>query len=239
MLWLLVPLGFLAGSVPFGFLLGKAKGIDIREHGSGNIGSTNVFRILGKKAGIFCLILDALKGFIPVLLAINLCRIEGTNPLMGIGFLSNLNDPLEGSQQFLGQSIQVLTALATILGHNYSPWIGFKGGKGIATTGGALIALMPAAVVILILVFIIVTKITKYVSVGSIATGIALPIITGLGSYYHIQKGDIPPGGWNKPLFIFSLVAGILAIWKHRTNIARLRAGTEHRIGQKKTPPAS
>jgi glycerol-3-phosphate acyltransferase PlsY len=239
MLWLLVPLSFLIGSIPFGLLLGKAKGIDIREHGSGNIGSTNVFRTLGKKSGIFCLILDVLKGFLPVFLTINLCRIEGTNPLMGVEFLSNLSTALPKSDQFLGQSIQVLSALAAILGHNYSPWIGFKGGKGIATTGGALIALMPAAVVILILIFIIVTRITKYVSLGSIATGIALPIITGLGSYYHIQKGDIAPGSWNKPLFIFSLVAGILAIWKHRTNVARLRAGTEHRIGQKKNASPS
>lgn len=216
MIWLLIPLAFLTGSIPFGFLLGKLRGIDIRTEGSGNIGSTNVFRILGRKAGIFCLVLDALKGFLPVFLA----------------------------QQWvpdntLGDSVEVLTAMACILGHNYSPWIGFKGGKGIATTGGALIALMPAAVVILVLIFIIVTKITKYVSLGSIATGIALPVITALGSYYHVQAGDIPPDGWNKPLFLFSLVAGIMAVWKHRSNIVRLRAGTEHRIGQKKKEAAS
>jgi len=216
MIWLLLPLGFFTGSIPFGFLLGKLRGIDIRQEGSGNIGSTNVFRILGRKSGIFCLILDALKGFLPV-------------------FLAHQWVP----DNTLGDSIEVLTAMACILGHNYSPWIGFKGGKGIATTGGALIALMPAAVVLLVLIFIIVTRITKYVSLGSIATGIALPIITALGSYYHIQAGDIPPGGWNKPLFIFSLVAGIMAVWKHRSNIARLRAGTEHRIGQKKKEPAS
>lgn len=208
MFWLLIPLGFLAGSIPFGLLLGKAKGIDIREHGSGNIGSTNVFRILGKKSGITCLILDLLKGLLPVLLAVQLVPDDTT-----------------------GQTIEVLTALGAILGHNYSPWLGFKGGKGIATTGGALLALMPAAVVILILIFIIFTKTTKYVSIGSIATGIALPIITIFGSYYH---GKIADGSWNKPLFIFSIVAGTLAVWKHRTNIARLRAGTEHKIGQKK-----
>ena len=239
MLWFLPLLSFLIGSIPFGLLLGKTKGIDIREHGSGNIGSTNVFRTLGKKSGIICLILDLLKGFLPVFLTINLCRIEGTNPLLGVEFLTNLSTPLPKPEQFFVQSIQVLTALAAILGHNYSPWINFKGGKGIATTGGALLALMPAAVVILVLIFIVVTRITKYVSLGSIATGIALPIITGLGSYYHIQKGDIPQGGWNKPLFIFSVVAGVLAVWKHRTNIARLRAGTENRIGQKKSSPSS
>lgn len=208
MLWSLVPLGFLVGSVPFGLLLGKLRGIDIREHGSGNIGSTNVFRTLGKKAGIFCLILDVMKGFLPVLLAHRLVPDTAT-----------------------GDTIEVLTALATILGHNYCPWIGFKGGKGIATTGGALLALMPFAVAILILLFLIVTFTTKYVSLGSITAGLALPIVTLLGSFYH---GKIADGTWNKPLFLFSLVAGLLAVWKHRPNIARLKAGTEHRIGQKK-----
>ncbi|MDB4680626.1 glycerol-3-phosphate 1-O-acyltransferase PlsY [Akkermansiaceae bacterium] len=231
MLWLLIPLGFLLGSAPFGLLLGKLKGVDIRDHGSGNIGSTNVFRTLGKKSGITCLILDLLKGFAPVLLAINLARIEDASFLFSIEFLKSLTETVPASQQFQVQSIHVLTALAAILGHNYSPWIGFKGGKGIATSGGALLALMPAAVILLVLIFIIVARITKYVSVGSIATGIALPLLTLYGSWYH---GKIADGTWNKPLFIFSIVAGALAIWKHRSNISRLRAGTENKIGQKK-----
>ncbi|MDA7896487.1 glycerol-3-phosphate 1-O-acyltransferase PlsY [bacterium] len=231
MLWLLIPLGFLLGSAPFGLLLGKLKGVDIRDHGSGNIGSTNVFRTLGKKSGITCLILDLLKGFAPVLLAINLARIEDASFLFSIEFLKSLTEAVPASQQFQVQSIHVLTALAAILGHNYSPWIGFKGGKGIATSGGALLALMPAAVILLVLIFIIVARITKYVSVGSIATGIALPLLTLYGSWYH---GKIADGTWNKPLFIFSIVAGALAIWKHRSNISRLRAGTENKIGQKK-----
>jgi glycerol-3-phosphate acyltransferase PlsY len=231
MLWLLIPLGFLLGSAPFGLLLGKLKGVDIRDHGSGNIGSTNVFRTLGKKSGITCLILDLLKGFAPVLLAINLARIEDASFLFSIEFLKSLTEAVPASQQFQVQSIHVLTALAAILGHNYSPWIGFKGGKGIATSGGALLALMPAAVILLVLIFIIVARITKYVSVGSIATGIALPLLTLYGSWYH---GKIADGTWNKPLLIFSIVAGALAIWKHRSNISRLRAGTENKIGQKK-----
>lgn len=207
--WLIPLFGFLLGSVPFGLLLGKLKGIDIREHGSGNIGATNVFRTLGRKTGIICLILDALKGFLPVYLAV---KLTPDTPA--------------------GQTIEVVTALASILGHNYSPWIGFKGGKGIATTAGAIGGIMPpVALGLLILIFIVVTKTTKYVSVGSIATAIALPLLTLWGSYHH---GKIADGTWNKPLFIFSLVAGSLAVWKHRTNIARLRNGTEHKIGQRK-----
>ncbi len=214
MLWLFIPLSFLLGSIPFGLLLGKLKGIDIREHGSGNIGATNVFRTLGKKPGILCLFLDFCKGFIPVLICKHYVP-EST----------------------VGQSIAVGTALAAILGHNYSPWIGFKGGKGIATSAGAIAAIMPpVALILLVLIFIVVTFITKYVSVGSIATAIALPLLTIYGSYSH---GKIADGTWNKPLFIFSLIAGSLAIWKHRANIVRLRNGTENKIGQKKKEATS
>jgi len=213
MLWLIPFLGFLSGSIPFGLILGKLKGIDIREHGSGNIGATNVFRTLGKKIGITCLLLDFIKGFVPVLIATKLTP-DSTS----------------------GQTIEVVTALVAILGHNYSPWIGFKGGKGIATSAGALTALMPVGVLLLIIVFVVVTKITKYVSVGSIATAISLPLVFLLGSSLY---GKFPHGDWNKPLFVFSLIAGAMAVWKHRTNIVRLRAGTEHKIGQKKKEASS
>jgi glycerol-3-phosphate acyltransferase PlsY len=192
--------------------MGKLKGIDIRQHGSGNIGATNVFRTLGKQLGITCLLLDFAKGLVPVLIA------------------KNMVEPMMAEQQFTAQSIEVLTALASIMGHNYSPWIGFKGGKGIATTAGAITALMPFGLPLLILVWAIFTFTTKYVSVGSIAAAASLPILVITGSAYH---GKLANGTWNKPLFIFSLIAAVLAIWKHRANIARLKAGTENRIGQK------
>ncbi|MCH1508144.1 MAG: glycerol-3-phosphate 1-O-acyltransferase PlsY [Akkermansiaceae bacterium] len=213
MSWPLPLLGFLLGSIPFGLLMGKLKGIDIRQHGSGNIGATNVFRTLGKQLGITCLLLDFTKGLVPVLIA------------------KNMVEPMMAEQQFTAQSIEVLTALASIMGHNYSPWIGFKGGKGIATTAGAITALMPFGLVLLILVWATFTFTTKYVSVGSIAAAASLPILVITGSAYH---GKLANGTWNKPLFIFSLIAAILAIWKHRANIARLKSGAENRIGQKK-----
>lgn len=218
MLWLLPLLAFFLGSIPFGLVAGRLKGIDIRQHGSGNIGATNVFRVLGKGPGTVCLILDFLKGLLPVLLARHLT-----------------GDHLADDRTAM-QTIVVLSALGAILGHNFSPWLGFKGGKGIATTGGALTAIMPGAVLILILIWTVVTKITKYVSVGSIAAAIALPITTILGSAYH---GKLADGTWNKPLFVFSLVAGILAIWRHRANISRLRQGTEPKVGQKKREAAT
>lgn len=234
-------IAFLMASTPFGLLIGKAlKGIDIREHGSGNIGTTNVFRTLGKGPGILCLILDILKGFLPVVLAINLLQFGEREPAIHLPFLNDLRTTLPASQQLFVQIIHVVTALFAILGHNYSPWLRFKGGKGIATSAGVLIALMPAAVVFLILIFAIVFLTTRYVSVASMTAAATLPIMTHLGARFHHQSNDksLPTlweaGTWNKPLFFFSLAVALLAIWKHRSNIQRLRAGTENRFVSKK-----
>ena len=235
MIWLLPLLGFLLGSIPFGLVLGKLRGIDIREHGSGNIGATNVFRTLGKGTGIFCLLLDFLKGFIPVAITINLCRIGGESVAVSLPFLDAWNTGFTADERLTAQIIPVVTAFASIMGHNYSPWIGFKGGKGIATSGGALAALMPMGVVLLIIIFVLFTFTTKYVSVGSIAGAIALPALTLWGSWFH---GKIDDGTWNKPLFVFAIIAGAMAVWKHRANIIRLRAGTENKIGSKKKKKA-
>ena len=238
--WLLPVLGFLIGSIPFGLLIAKASGVDIRQHGSGNIGATNVMRTLGKGPGIFCLLLDLLKGFVPVVLAINLVRFGDHHPGIPLAFLSNLTSPLGADQQLLVQSIHVLTALAAILGHNYSPWIGFKGGKGIATSAGALLGLMPAAVVILVLIWIITLRTTHYVSLASMAAAVALPIMTHLGARFHHLENDksLPTlweaGTWNKPLLAFAILAGVMAIWRHRANIARIRSGTENKSWVKK-----
>jgi acyl phosphate:glycerol-3-phosphate acyltransferase len=227
-LWLCPLLAFLLGSIPFGLLIANAKGINIREHGSGNIGATNVLRVMGKQYGIPCLILDALKGLIPTVLALSVIQFEGMKNPMSIAALAGYAQEFP---QFTAQSLHVLTGLGAILGHNYSPWVGFKGGKGIATSAGVLIALMPAGLVLLILVWLLVFAVSRYVSLASILAAAALPLITLWGSWFH---GRIQDGTWNKPLFAFSLIIGILAIWKHRDNIRRLRAGTEHRFTPKK-----
>jgi glycerol-3-phosphate acyltransferase PlsY len=239
-LWLCLLIAFLLGSIPFGLLIAKAKGINIREHGSGNIGATNVLRVVGKKYGVSCLLLDAFKGFVPVMLAVNLIQIEGKP----IGFfhidgLAHFALFLPASEQFNGQLIHVLTALAAVLGHNYSPWVGFKGGKGIATSAGALLALMPAGVALLAMVWLLVFLISRYVSLASIVAAASLPLITHYGARFHHLHNDPAQatlwqaGTWNKPLFFFSLTLAVLAIWKHRPNIQRLREGTEHRFTRK------
>ncbi len=240
-LWLCPLLAFLLGSIPFGLIIAKAKGINIREHGSGNIGATNVLRIVGKKYGIACLLLDALKGFIPVVIAVNLIQIAGKNVgLFHIGALDSFALLLPAAEQFKGQLLHVVTALAAVLGHNYSPWVGFKGGKGIATSAGVLLALMPAGVVLLALVWLVVFAISRYVSLASIVAAASLPLITHIGARFHHLNNDkaLPTlwqaGTWNKPLFFFSVIIAVLAIWKHRTNIQRLLAGTEHRFTRKK-----
>ncbi len=230
-LWLCPLLAFFLGSIPFGLIIAKLKGINIREHGSGNIGATNVLRVIGKKYGITCLLLDMLKGFIPVVIVVNVIQITGKSVgLFHIGGLDSLALVLSAGEQFKGQLVHVLTALAAVLGHNYSPWVGFKGGKGIATSAGVMLALMPAGVGLLLIVWLLTFLLTRYVSLASIVAAVALPLVTIYGSWFH---GRIADGTWNKPLFIFSLTIGILAIWKHLPNIQRLRAGTEHRFERK------
>lgn len=225
-LWLIPLFAFLLGSIPFGLLIARAKGVDIRQHGSGNIGATNVLRTIGKKEGITCLILDALKGLIPTLLGLSLIRYAGQEAKgMAIGTLIPHADVL--ATQWHAQLLQVFIGLLTILGHNYSPWVGFKGGKGIATSAGVLIALMPAAVVLLLVIWAITFFASRYVSLASIVAAGSLPFLTLLGSAFH---GRLKDGTWNKPLFVFSVVIAVLAIWKHRSNIQRLRNGTENRF---------
>lgn len=226
-LWIPPIIAFLVGSVPFGLLIAKAKGINIREHGSGNIGATNVLRVVGKKYGITCLFLDLLKGLIPTIAGISLITYAGSTNPMSFEFLSAYAQELPRSE---AQVMHIITALATILGHNYSPWIGFKGGKGIATSAGALIALMPAGVLLLILVWLILFYTTKYVSVASIGAALSLPVIMIVGSWYH---GKLTSGNWNMPLFFFSIIIAALATWRHRSNISNLRKGTEHKFTKK------
>lgn len=193
-----VLVAYLVGATPFGFLTGKMKGIDIREHGSGNIGATNVLRVLGKPVGITVLVLDVMKGLIPVIVA----KLVSDSSL-----------------------IHIATAMAAILGHNYTFWLGFKGGKGIATTGGAILPIMPWALIAAVLGWIIVLKLSRYVSLASIAAALIIPLT--------LVVENLITGTWEWNIFGFGIFVCLLAIWKHRSNIGRLLRGEENRFAKK------
>ena len=205
---LLILAAYVIGATPFGFLMGKAKGLDIRNHGSGNIGATNVLRIVGKKEGIIVFGLDVLKGLVPVLVGQRLAA-----QILG-----------EHAGQWLSV-VCVLIALATILGHNHTFWLGFKGGKGVATSGGALVALMPWAVLAALVVWLAVFYAKRYVSLASICAAATIPAAL-------LVQGALC-GRHEPPLLLLALLVALLGIWRHRLNIVRLRAGTENRMGKK------
>jgi glycerol-3-phosphate acyltransferase PlsY len=194
---------YFLGSLPTGFLVARAKGIDIRKVGSGNIGATNAMRILGRPAGSFVLLVDALKGFA----AVCLCAFLGRK------FYATAD--LE--------TLCIVAGIGAVLGHNYTCWLKFKGGKGIATTAGVYLALAPWALLVALVVFILSVVLTKYVSVGSVTSAIALPATVWVMTPHNVFLGSV------------TTALGALAIYKHKSNIQRLMKGTENRIGQKKS----
>jgi acyl phosphate:glycerol-3-phosphate acyltransferase len=220
----LVLLSYLLGSIPTGFLVAKAKGVDIRSVGSGNIGATNVFRILGKGPGIFVLTADAVKGAVAVLaVPILAATIQGEVPPHEETIVGRIST-WQKWEWHIWQHQAELAGICAILGHNYTCWLKFKGGKGIATTGGVFAALAPAAFGIALAAWLVVFAVSRYVSLASIVAAVALPLavwLTGNGAL----------------LIGVSTALGALAIYKHKANIQRLLAGTENRIGAKKPDP--
>ena len=244
--WLLPILAYLVGSIPFGVLLARSRGIDIRAHGSGNVGATNVFRVVGRNFGIACLILDFLKGFVPVALATNLLRITGVSPAIPIPFIWEFTTELAPDQQLHLHSLHVITALAAIMGHNYSVFLRGRGGKGIATSAGVLVALMPLVLLGGMAVFATTFFFSRLVSLSSILAALSLPIFCHLfDRIRHVDGDQSQPtlweaGAWNKPLMVFALVTCSLAVWRHRANIQRILAGTEDRLTSRpRNPPPS
>ena len=210
---------YLLGAIPFGFLVAKAKGIDIRSAGSGNIGATNAMRVLGKPAGIAVLLLDVLKGYAacawlpaPV--------FDWFAPHASGLVVAFYNEPAATQARFT-----VLAGVLAVLGHNYTCWLKFKGGKGIATTAGVYLALAPLPLLIAVVVFVLMVVLSRYVSVGSISAAIALPAAVWLQPPHSLWLGGV------------TTALGALAIYKHKSNLQRLRAGTENRFGKKSPPP--
>lgn len=210
---LLIPIAYVIGSIPTGLLVGLAKGIDPRRAGSGNIGATNLGRLLGARYFFLVFILDVIKGALPVALA---------------GWILH-DEPLNRMHYLLW----LLVGFATLLGNLFSLFLKFRGGKGVATSTGLVLGLFPYFTLPGVLaagVFGFVLKGWGYISLGSIAAAASFPLLyAGIGFW---RRWDVL--GAQLPLLIFAVVVAALVIWKHRSNIARLRAGTELRFKQPK-----
>ena len=223
---ILIPLAYVVGAIPFGLIVGLAKGTDPRKAGSGNIGATNLGRLLGGKYFALVFTLDMLKGMLPMLAASVALRNEG-RALTTADYLL-----------WLG------VGLGAILGHMFSLFLRFKGGKGVATSAGVMLGLWPYFTMpglVAIGAFVLIVLVTRYISVGSMSGAVLFPV-----AYLVIGRWR----GWDVfdsqlPLLIFGVLVALLIVYKHRSNITRLMAGTEPRIGGKRaaqpsiTPPAA
>ncbi|MBM3819950.1 MAG: glycerol-3-phosphate 1-O-acyltransferase PlsY [Acidimicrobiia bacterium] len=188
-----VALGYVAGSIPFAWFLARRHGVDLRTAGSGNVGAANVMRTSGVADGIVAMCLDALKGALAVLVAQRLTA---------------------------GPATPVAAGLAAIVGHVYPVWLGFRGGKGVATAAGVFGVLAPIALAAAAAMFVIAVWTTKYVSVGSMAAAITLGAVAA--------GTEAPP-----PVIVGAALAAAIIIHRHRANLARVLAGTERRVGQR------
>ncbi len=197
---------YLLGSIPFGYLAGRIRGIDIRKAGSGNIGATNVVRVLGKAYGYPVFVLDFLKGLGAVRISIAIAtsvRPESTSP----------------------EVVGILAAVSAVIGHSFPLWLKFRGGKGVATSAGALFGLMPLATLIGVGIWILTFFLTRYVSVASVTTAVALPLVIAIMTWLNQTYG--------KALFYSSLCIAAVVIWRHHSNLSRLIRGTEPRFTRK------
>jgi acyl phosphate:glycerol-3-phosphate acyltransferase len=199
-----IAIGYLLGSIPFGYLAGLIAKIDIRQHGSGNIGATNVMRVLGRPWGCSVFALDFGKGAAAVLIA----------PMLNFGPTMLSSD-----------LTRMLAAIAAVLGHVFPVWLRFRGGKAVATSLGVVCALAPFSALIVAIMWSVVFLLTRYVSIASLAAAIALPMVTALMEFRERQI--------NPPLLIFFTVLAVLICVRHRSNITRLIAGTEPRFSRR------
>lgn len=202
---------FLLGSIPFGLIISKVfYHTDIREHGSGNIGTTNAIRTMGKVGGYSVFVLDFGKGLLSGFLAMLACWFLVPGGGLAGGFPTY-------------EEMLAIAFLGCVWGHIFSPWLGFKGGKGIAVAVGCLFMTFgPVGAILELLIFIVLVPLTRYVSVGSIAAAAACPFFA---LYYF----------WGDWLAVcLCAIAGLTVVWAHRGNIERLMAGTERKVGKKK-----
>lgn len=215
-------LAYLLGSIPFGFLIARSKGIDIRSAGSGNIGATNVFRVLGKKAGITTFILDFGKGIVATGLIHVL--IFKTAELMSGGAY----EPLSGNKTVF---LRLLCAGCVVLGHSFPVFLGFKGGKGVATGAGIIVGLVPHIAGVAIGLWAVVFLLSRYVSLASIVAAI---VVAAMPWVELFRKTNSPEGAEFALPCILTFLA-LLVILRHKANIGRLIKGNENRFSFSKT----
>ena len=215
----IVVLAYLLGSIPFGLIVGKSRGVDVREHGSRNIGATNVWRVLGKKFGLLTFACDLGKGWLAVFAAMWIAAHWPVHVA-----LPHLHERID----FLDPAYAgISAALGCILGHNFPVWLRFKGGKGVATSLGVIFGMMPLAALIVFAIWGVVFKVSRYVSLASLVAAVALPVTVIVLMFTGFIRG------W--PYFYFACAAALLVVRRHRENIKRLVAGTENRFGKPPT----
>lgn len=208
----IIVLSYLVGSVPTSIIFSKAiRGIDIRNHGSGNAGGTNVFRVLGWQAGTSVILIDIVKGYVATMVVTKL--MYGALPF-------NNATPFEDITV-----IRIIAGCAAILGHIWTAFGGFRGGKGIATAGGVLLGLATIEVLTAVGVFAVVFVLSRYVSLGSISAAVSLPL--AMLARHNIFHAELE--GYHTLIFV-TIGISLLLLFTHRTNIKRLLAGTEHRL---------
>ena len=224
-LLIVIVLAYLAGAIPFGYLIGRVYGKDIRKEGSGNIGATNVTRVVGKGWGKLCFALDFLKGALPVLI------VSYLTPKALFPFLTDLT-PAAWQEFYMNQLhdplavLPSLAAFATVSGHIWPIYLKFKGGKGVSTAAGAILALNPLALIGAALVWVITFFTSRYVSLASILAACSMPLfVIGL-TIFTKNRASFPE------IILFFLLA-VLTVLKHSSNIKRLRDGTENRFEKK------
>jgi len=202
---ILIIISYLIGSTPTSIIVGRiTKGIDIREHGSGNAGGTNVFRVLGWKPALFVVVIDVFKGWLPAAIFAPAFYFAQIIPDLGV--------------------VQILCGFSAVLGHTYTIFAGFKGGKGVGTLGGMLIALFPTAFPFCLAIAIITIILTGYVSLASILASVSLPIFLFiLPPFFGVNPAPLS-------LMVFSLLIPWFITFTHRSNIQRLRSGEENRF---------
>ncbi len=208
----IIILSYLIGSIPTSIIVSKlAKGIDIREHGSGNAGGTNVMRVLGWKHGVFVIILDAFKGVLAVIVVARLHY--GSIPFQNLTPFDDFT------------LVQIIAGLSAVIGHIWTVFAGFKGGKGIATALGMLLMIVTTDMLIAVGVFVLVVTISRYVSLGSILGAIAVPLTLIIRE--NIFNVDIP--GYHT-LLPFLIAVALLVVFTHRKNVVRLMNGNENKL---------